>query len=348
MQRHNYLYDSIPRTEDMPDAEFTKYVEICKNQTEPTSEALIQRIKVEHYAHSVDTDKKLLDEIWQKIEPRLVANEGLARFILDYKGAESKYFFPWLLTIPKSPSTALEMSYGSGYDLKGRWVEDVESYDPIYKFVMNDPTFVYNRERQLFVADLASSVQDITIGSQEISKIVDFGAGRLAWTRKHGFEFRPSKQVIYAFDKDPTIKPHVLFDSSLQSLNLHYENGDLVSQLKNPNCEDSNLIILGGVASYLSMDVLINYVITPIHGLLKPNGVFFFDLQLDCPYLRRSMALWGWPTLQLFDSPGAAITEMEAIRKNLWNTGLRYSAEYAVDTYNACPTAVMISFTKLS
>lgn len=349
MIRHEWLVDPIVRTRDMEESEFTKYVRICEeHKNRNTSSVVFNMVRKQfhHYAETKITDKQLR-WIWKKVAPKIRANAGLAQFTLDYGGAESDYFFPWLIEIDVSPSGALEMAYGAGRDLNWMWVDNVPKKDNIYGFVRNDPTFVYNRERQLYVADLVTSVQDKSIPLSE-SRVVDLGAGRLAWARWHGFNFCPMRQQIIAVDRDETIMPDALFhDTPARTLRVHYLHYDISKAFGDPLCQDADLVILGGVASYYPMETFMKGVIAPTYKLLKNGGVFFFDLQIDCPYLRRSMEVFGWPELRLVRSAEDAISLLEKVRKRLWSEGMKFSAEYRLDTYNEKPTAVMVTLTKI-
>ena len=347
MKRHASLYDPIVRTKDMQEKEFTKYTKICDAQTGATDPAIIAEIKNQLYSTHEDIEVDKLDKIWDFIKPRLEKNAGLASFTIDYDGGKSDYFFPWLVNVYKSPSAALEMAYGAGANLAGEWVHPVPEDDPIDFFVRNDPTFVYNRERQLFVADLASTVYDNIWDSSGDNKIVDFGAGRLAWARWHGFSSQREFLRIYAFDKDPSIHLEELFEQPSEELGIYFKHGDFTAQLMNPDCRDASLIILGGVASYIPVDVFTTQVIPAIHRLLLPGGYFFFDRQVDCPYLQRSMKIFSWPEMFLPANATEAIDITEQARKALYEKGLKFSAEYALDCYNEYPTAIMTTFQKL-
>ena len=351
MVRHKYLIDPVKRTKDMNESEFTKYTGIANAQTEPTEPNIVEEIRKQFYdQHLTDANRAKLDKIWGFISQKIKTNAGLAAFILDYEGAKSRFFFPWLVNVFRSPSTALEMAYGAGTDVDGNWIHSVPTSDQIEFFIRNDPTFVYNRERQLLVADLATTFQDLSYNCYDHkSKVVDLGAGRLAWARWHNFDFDPGRQTILAFDKDPTINYEELFGSkeAMEMMGLKFKHGDLMAQINNPECMGSDLIILGGVASYIRSDVFTQAVVMPAYHLLNPNGIFFFDLQVDCPYLRRSMSIFDWPKMYLADSAEAAIASMEKIRKALWAEGHKMSAEYTVDTYNASPSAVMVALQKL-
>lgn len=349
MLKHISLTDPIVRTKDMEVIEFTKYTDIRKAQVGQTEPRIVKEIHDQFYdAHTEPESQENMNKLWEFIRPKIEENAGLAAFILDYKGAESDFFFPWLYNVFRSPSLALEMAYGSGDDVYGNWIKKVPETDPIDFFIRNDPTFVYNRERQLYVADLVTTVQDYSYACPEhLSKVVDFGAGRLAWARWHGFQFKPEVQKVYAFDKDPSIKLEDIFGTKLETLGLEFKHGDLMVQVNNPMCMGTDLAILGGVATYIRKDVLEQAVVMPIYHLMNPGGVFFFDLQIDCPYLQRSMNIFDWPKMFLADNVENAIANVEEIRKDLWTGGCKMSAEYAVDTYNESPTAIMVTLQKL-
>lgn len=346
----NYgLYDPIERTHEMKLEEFTKYTEIRDAQLvthEPTDPALVETIRADLYASHPEVPKEKLDEMWSFIGKKINQNEGLAQFSLDYGGAKSDYFFPWLKAVFTSPAEALDLSYGMGRNLSGEWGR-VPKTDPMYSFVPDDPTFVYNRERQLFVADLVTTVQKKAAAEEEVSKVADFGAGWMAWARWHGFKFDPKWQQILANDMDPTIVPEKLFDRKLSDLGLTFTQADLRMQVAKPEYRDLDAAILGGVATYYPLEGFMEAVIKPVYALLKANGIFFFDLQVSCPYLLRSMKIFDWPPMQLKKDATTTIEAVEKVRSTLWKAGMRFSAEYALDTYNEFPTAVMITLTKL-
>ena len=180
------------------------------------------------------------------------------------------------------------------------------------------------------------------------TRVVDLGAGRMAWARWHGFHFDPCHQEILALDKDPSITTPGLFPMSLKRLNIQYRSIDIRSWLaKNTEENGFDLAILGGVASYYPLEAFIQTVIKPVCARLSPGGVFFFDLQLDCPQYVWTVKLFNWPEIKLMRDATEAITTLEAMRKQLWHEGLKFGAEYAVDTYNEAPSAVMVTLTKI-
>lgn len=350
MLRHQ-LYDSIIR--DGKNIEFAKYVEQHKSQIEKgisTDPTMIESLKNTFYGSHSNVDVEKLNEVWDFISPKLTENVGLVEFILDNDGQVSDYFFPWLINVFRSPATALEMSYGAGSDLSGAWSENIlATDDPLVPFIKDDPAFVYNRERQMYVADLAASIQDLAWAQGDgPMKIVDFGAGRLTWVRRHGYEQNPALTTIYAFDKDPLIKPAELFESSLVGLGIYYKRGDLTAELSNSDCENAHLVILGGVASYIAPEVFAGRIMPAIWKLLEEQGTLFFDLQLNCPCYQHSMDILGWPAFDIPKDPSVIIDRVENMRKALWSTGFKFSAEYGVDTFNATPSSVMVTMQKVS
>ena len=353
MLRYRYLFDPIEtkRPKDTREFDFGKYVEIHKNQTGPTDPALVKSIEEQLYSTGETAEAEKIAKIWYFMKQRIEKNAGLAEFIRDFDGAKSKYFFPWLVNVFRSPATALEISYGAGPDLNGDWNDDIlgsEPEDPITPFILDDPAFVYNRERQLYVANLASDFQELGWSTDTQTKIVDFGAGRLAWIKRHGYDIGVKNSIIYAFDKDPSIKPEELFENPLEELGIRYKHGDFTAQFTNPDCREADLIILGGVASYVQPDVFAGKIMPAIYSLLNDKGVFFFDMQTETPCYRHSMDVLDWPEINMPDSPSKVIDSVEKIRKDLWSNGIKFSAEYAIDTYNKIPSAVMITLQKLS
>ena len=349
MLRHLGLIDPIDRTRNMDVVEFTKYTDIKAVQVGQTDSEVVNEIKVQFYqSHFNGKNQDKLDRLWGFIRPKVEENAGLAQFILDYEGARSRFFFPWLYNAYHSPSLALEMSYGAGDDINGVWHDKIPESDQIDSFVKNDPTFVYNRERQLMVADHVTTIQDISHGCPEhISRVVDFSAGRMAWARWHGFQFKPDIQRIYASDRDRSIDIEKVFEADPASLGLEYVYGDIMAQVNNAMYMGADSVILSGIATCIRKDVLTQAVVMPIYHLMNPGGTFFLDFQIDCPYLKRNMSIFDWPKMYLADNVENAIGEVESIREDLWKNGCKMSAEYTVDTYNESPTAIVVIMQKL-
>ena len=340
------LYDPVERTAEMPVEAFLKYVDICNKQDGPTDLELVDEIRKQFYEnHAHRNDKERVDWLWDFVGALVKKNAGLAQFVLDYSAAQSDFFFPWLVAVNTSPSEALEMSYGWGKNIRGNW--HYAKYDRIFDFVENDPTFVFNRERQLTVANLVTTAREMRPYGSHL-KVVDLGAGRMAWARYHGFLFYPFVQEIIAYDTDETIVPQELFKDTISKRCVFYKHADIATALSDPRCADAGVIILQGVASYLPIHLFCDKMMQPIYHLLRKDGVFFFDLQLDCPYYQRSMKIFDWPEMTLMKSASEAIDAVEAMRKLAWGTGAKFSAEYALDTYNEHPTSLMITLTKIS
>ena len=350
MLTSRFTYNPIEQMEEFKPELFQKYIDICNRQKkdELTSSEIIAEIRNSFYNAHPDVAWSSLNEIWKTVKPRIEANAGLAQFILDFKATESNYFFPWLISVWTSPSKALEMAYGAGNNLHGWWDDKIPESDRIYYFVQNVPTLVYNRERQLKVADLVMAVQN-KYPYGEKSKVIDLGAGRMSWARYHGFRFGgPSVQEIYAFDMDPSIVPEDLFPGRpLSLLGLNYKQVDFRKDILNPEYLNTDLVVLGGVASYYPLEAFVNGIVIPIYKMLKTGGGFFFDLQLDCPQYVWSVKLFDWPEMNLMKSPAEAISTVEQFRRKLWKAGMRMGADYALDTYNESASSVMVTLTKL-
>lgn len=344
------FFDPVKRSKNTREFDFAKYVDIHKNQTAPTSHQLVETLKDDFYGSHANISQEKLDKVWGFVGPKIEKNAGLAEFIKDNDGQKSNYFFPWLINIFRSPATALEMSYGAGADLDDVWHKDIlDTDDPLVPFIKDDPAFVYNRERQLNVAVLASSIQESALACENKPlKIVDFGAGRLAWMRWHGYKPNPELATVYAFDMDPSIKPAELFADDLEALGVYYKHGDFTAQLNNPDCRGAALILLCGVASYISPATMTNEIVPAFYKLLDNGGMLFLDLQLDSPCYRHSMDILDWPTFSIPSKLSEVVDQFEKMRKTLWRDGIRFSAEYKPDTFNDVTSAVMATLQKVS
>lgn len=349
MLKHKSLFSPVMKDESIPDSFFKKYINI--HNKHPRSAAapkeLIDEVKTRFYDSHTNNNKTRLDAIWAFASKALSNNEALVKFVLDNGGAESDFFFPWMITVASSPSEALELSYNAGRNIDGDWITKIPEEDNISFFVKNLPTLAYNRERQIRVADLVMTDRDM-MAVDETSKVMDLGAGRMAWARHHGFIFNPKIQQFYACDIDTTIQPKDLFPKTkLKDIELVYERKDVMEELKNPSVKDPSLVILQGVASYYPMNVFTETVVKPVYSLLRTGGGFFFDLQLNHISYEWSVKVFGWPEMKLPNKASDAIDMIEAMRKKLWKDGMRFSAEYALDTYNESALSVMVFLTKL-
>jgi len=350
--RYTYLSDPIEPTREIDISKFHKYLDIARAQRGPTDEKLIKEIKDQLYEYHLNSKNEAkLERIWKFLIAKLGTNAGLANFILEFGGAKSNFFFPWLMNIFLAPSAVLEMAYGAGPNIDGHWVDNIPAEDPIIPFVKNEPNFIYHRERELHVADLVTNVQQQSIGKfGRVSKVVDFCTGRMPWARRYGFDFAPEDQTIMVFDKDPTLRAEkILHTKEGESLNVVFKHGDIMSQASNPECMDSDLIIAvgSGAAPYTRIDAFAQAVISPVYHLLNPGGIFFFDLRINAPCVRYITPIFGWPKLYLMDSVASAVKSVEEIRKNLWRNGQKFSAEYTVDSHLELPSGVMVTLQRL-
>lgn len=351
MVKHLKLIDPIKADRKFKSIDFNKYIEIFTHQIRPTEESMINEIHNRFYSwHHTESNPEELSKLVDFVLMKAKVNAGLAAFILENGGAESEFFFPWLRSIFRSQSLAQEISYGAGYNIAGEWINEIPETDPISRFYIDDPIFRYNRERQLYVANLATTLQDHSYECPEhISKIVDFGSGRLTWTRRHDFSFDPEIQEIMAFDKDPSININEVFgpDADLEHMGLKFKHGNLEVQINNPISMDADLIILSGIRPYYRGDVFLNAVLMPAYHLLNPGGILFYDIYIDSPSYLVATKLFDWPKIHTSEDLITAIKEAEDTRMTLWNEGLKFSADYVPDSYNETPVSLMVVLQKL-
>lgn len=335
------IFQPIAQDATMAIEEFARYIRISESQI-ATSPFMMKRIKNCFYEqHEYSTPKEALDRIWSLVAPALEKNAGLAEFTDDYEGALSEYFFPWLIMLRTSQSEALMLAYGLCRNLRDA-IRVVPDDDPIMLFVKNDPTFVAARERAIRIANLATIARSIPIGAR--SKVIDLGAGRMPWARFHGFEFAPSRQEIMAFDKDTSIVPEELLGTVASEKCFQYQHMDIFSALR--ECDNANLAILSGVASYMKMSALKERIVKPLHASLRPGGLFFFDLQLDCVYYRRSMKIFSWPELRLEKDKDAVKEKIENMVDELEQEGYGFNLETELIKYDGSPTNLFVQMTK--
>ena len=351
MTNNGDVLDFNARCERMPDELFAKYIAIRDKQYKmmSTMPELTTEVKRVFFESHRDVPKPNLDKIWAFMYPMLSRNEALTQFILDYGGAESDFFFPWVMSVATSPSEALELSYNAGRDLNGRWVTNIPEQDKINYFVLNLPTLAFNRERQLKVAELARANQSEF--RTDGSKIVDLGAGRMAWARHSeytGFSFDPTVQEIVACDRDPNIQPDSLFaPKTLAQVGVTYKHGDIMMELQDTSCTDASLVILQGVASYYPIGVFKEAIVKPVYRNLRKGGSFFFDLQLNHISYEWSVKVFGWPEMELPEKASDAIDVVQAMRTALWDEGMKFEATYMLDNYSSSPLSVMVLFKKI-
>ena len=343
------IYNPIKNGDGIPDQFFRKYIKIADEQNRLllTDPIMVAEVQKRFYEAHPTVQRFTLDRIWGYVVPMLQKKEALTQFVLDNGGAESSYFFPWVISVAKSPSEALELSYNAGRNINGDWIDNIPADDNINFFVHNLPTLAYNRERQMKVAELVTTDREIW-GTSEKSVVTDLGAGRMAWARHHGFVPEPKRQIIEACDRDATIKPDDLFpNNEFGKCGLHYKREDILVELQKSSCVQSSLVILQGVASYYPIPVFTKAILEPVYLLLRDGGSFFFDLQLDHISYEWSVKVFGWPEMKLPGSASEAIDIVEGLRKKLWSEGKRFKAEYALDTYHASPLSVMVTLTKI-
>ena len=325
----------------IPTADFERYAELSLSKKEPNM-VVVETILQNFYDSHPKVAPERLEAIVSRVGPVIRTNLGLATLIQDYEAWKSEFFFPWLISTWTSPSLALETAYGDGYDLDGIF-RVIPSDDPLAYFAKNDPTFVYNRERELVMAELAIDAREYATPMTR-SKIIDLGAGQMAWVRHTGFPLSPMYQHIYAYDRDPRIEPNRIF-SSMNGIT--YEHWDIKSAFEDQRNNEADLVLIGGVASYMPITTFRDKILIKAYHKLKPNGVCFFDMQLDCPYLKRSTSVFGWPGLMLTQDAEEAFRNIELLRKSLAREGLVMSATYQPDTRNEVPSAIMVTMRKL-
>ena len=225
----------------------------------------------------------------------LMKNPAFAEFMQDH-GAKSKYFVPWLTTVPSS--LALEAAYGRGLNLYNEYCL-FEQHDPFFLWTVRDDVFIYLRERSLKTAELVRGKD----------KVAFLGAGYLPELRYMGLEHDDLPKEIIACDSDQTIKTDILYKDLGEKLT--YVSMDLM-QFLSLITDNHGIIAMNGVLSYHTdwIDLILDSVIPA----LKVGGTFTCDLQLRNPNLLRNALMFGWqtnPQMTLMENADAATSFME-------------------------------------
>ncbi len=239
-----------------------------------------------------------------KIQEKVRTNLGLYQFFLDY-GMYSDFFIPWLLQIPKA--LALEVGFGYGYDITGKW-RKIPKEDAFYWWVVREGMFIYLRERAVRAASLIEGKKDILF----------LGAGYLPELRYVGYQAKNLQRIV-AVDSDADIPKSELFKSldGLKNIRLEYHTGNLISTLKD-NIELFDVIVMNGVMSYC-YDKILDIIWLAI-AKIKPGGTFLFDLQLKEWNIVRDALVFDWktdPPMTLIDDTEKVINMVESRCRNL-------------------------------
>lgn len=228
--------------------------------------------------------KEALDASWPEMREKLRKNPALAQFMLEY-GVFSEFFYPFLLRIPQA--TTLDVAYGYGYDLLGRY-RAIPPTDAMYAFCRGDEMFAWIRRR----------IEGEQRFLKRAKRVLFVGGGVLQALRRNDYPLGELEQEIVAYDLNtqleqamPEIFPRPLAE---YGISYHYENAANVyadSQYQNY----FDVVDVSGVLSYRATDQELKETLNNILSVVKPCGQIVFDLQVLTPTLLFDKML-GWKT----------------------------------------------------
>lgn len=344
MYSHSYIVNPIQGNADY--SLYDKHLRDLESWSIANKDEKIKEINNDFFeANSALSDNNEVRSIWTRVEKMLQENPALINFVLDYQCAKSRYFFPWLINVSRNPARAIELLYGEGDDLEGNWVTNIhDSTDQIANFIRNDPLAIYYRETQQRIAELSATLYDGGWSENGKKKIVVFNSGYMPWLNHYGFMVDTDFIEINAFDTDPFVHADYL-----TSLGVNFKHGNAISQMKNIDCKEADLIIYGpeyGNLDITPLRVFYDKIIKPAYHLLNLGGELIFDIKLNSPMIDYLQDVFCWPLVQQYQGLEETIADFERERRAIWKEGCKFSTEYFVDNNDREPTAVQIVMTK--
>jgi len=281
-----------------------------------------------------------MEKTWSKLAPFL-ENPQFVKFVLDAHCHESQFFFSWLACVPKS--IVLEMHFGFAPNLAGQFREIPKS-DIMWYWVQNDPGLNlvgYRFEKtQKLLADKA--------------EILDLASGWFQYIRHGNYSPKVEKQIIYSCDLDPAATPDYVLNPNVvgctlsadtrSRLEFHHRTLDACLMINQMIAEGRKFDVVnaGGILSYMMDDF--NWVVGNVmRHLLKPGGVFLYDLQLMHWCMQRDGAIFAWnqdkSNIQLMSSAEEAKARIDYAFSGMKN--VTYDLDF--DKSNKEPLAVLVT-----
>lgn len=234
----------------------------------------VKNVLLQHFAATTQDEETFLrekariEQTWPTVEGYMRECPGLVRFMRE-TGAHSRFFYPFLLDIPKG--IAMLPAFFHGRDIFGK-VMPIPPSDAMYQFCVNDKVFRSVRFRNEYEQEYLMSAQRPLIL-----------AGGLLPQLWYGYKRCDSKfrKPVMVFDPDASLKDplHQIFGdrlvkgSPIYDINYHFEG------FEEARCyEEYDFVSAMGLASYHMKDL--EQLLGIMLGALIPAGVLVFDLQL--------------------------------------------------------------------
>lgn len=252
----------------------------------------IHQVLLQHFAATAENDAQFvqercqIDKTWPTVKKYMRECPGLARFMLEV-GAHSRFFYPFLLDIPRG--IAMLPAFFYGRDIFGKIVP-IPSSDPMYQFCLNDPVFKSVRFRNEYEQKYLMSAIMAAI----------LAGGLLPQLWYGGYDLDPGYQKITVYDPDVGLQEPLsqIFgdDLSKHGITYHFSGFD-EAFADESQWGKYDFVSAMGLASYHMKDL--DSLLRGKIRMLAPGGILIFDLQLMVLALIFDKFVLHWET----DSP---------------------------------------------
>lgn len=249
----------------------------------------VKNVLLQHFAATAQDDETFLrekariEETWPTVEGYMRKCPGLVRFMRE-TGAHSRFFYPFLLDIPKG--IAMLPAFFHGRDIFGK-VVPIPPSDAMYQFCVNDKVFRSVRFRNEYEQGYLRSARRPLILAGGLLPQLWYGNAMDVKFRKPAMVFDPDESL-----KDPLQQ---IFGDRLTKGSPNYDIHYHFEGFEAARCSEMyDFVSAMGLASYhlKGLEQLLDIML----GALMPGGVLVFDLQLMKVELIFDKLVLHWET----------------------------------------------------
>lgn len=277
-----------------------------------------------HFAATAESDEQFLREreqirkTWPQMCKILRRCPGAVAFMKEY-GVHSRFFYPFLLDVPKG--IAMLPAYFMGRDIFGK-ICPIPFSDAMYQFCMHDHVFQSVRFRTEYEQKyLRTALHPLALG-----------AGTLPQLWHNGYTPDVEGQEIDAYDSDVELKDHLkqVFGDNLSSYGINYHFEPFEAAFNDEHqWHKHDLVTAMGLASYYLKDL--DYLLGGMKQCLAPDGIILLDLQLMDPALVFDLLVLNWKTDPMIKLCKNAKSAVEYVQVSCEHLGL------SIDEYLIAP-----------
>lgn len=279
-----------------------------------------------------------VEELWPRIR-RQARGWSHYNFLRKY-GLDSELIFSYIEDL--SPDArAMEFALGRSFGLLGQYVKVPRSDTMAYYMVMQESTARSFPWRDYYLqSDIVSYLQRVDYKPAVLS----LAAGMATEWRDFGWRPEMLKELygrVVAYDLDEKLPKYLpkVFGKPIEEYGVEYHTDDVKAILEDENSAGRfDIVYAKGFMSYHFSDNETIYYLSRCKRLLKPGGIFIFDVQTFELQMMRCATTLGWSGTSL--KPDSNVrTAIERIFRLSEQVGLRIS-NYHIDPANKKPTFV--------